>query len=60
MPKLTLLKHGSHIHDAYDPLPGETDGIAGRSTDAARPTKKGLGILARFKKEESAFSFPKI
>jgi len=58
MPKLTLLKHGSHIHDAYEPLPGETDGAAGSSTDAARPEKKGTGILQRFSKHEPATERP--
>ncbi|MBS1210674.1 MAG: hypothetical protein H6R19_3072, partial [Proteobacteria bacterium] len=58
MTPLTLLKHGSHIHDAYEPLPGETDGVAGSSTDAARPEQKGTGILQRFSKHESAAHRP--
>ena len=50
---LALLPHGAYVSPGYEPLPGDTEGLAGLSTDEARQSGTQT-IRQRFRRDESA------
>jgi hypothetical protein len=49
-----LIPHGERIRIEYAPLPGESEGAAGRSTDADRQNGQDPGLVTRYSKTAGA------
>jgi hypothetical protein len=58
MNTIELRTHGQRVRQEYAAVPGETEGVAGISTDEARPGGQSSGVLRRYKKSESTYSRP--